>query len=134
MPLRCGEVFTCVHSLKPQKAWALILGLFSYMGLWIFTGIFSHCVVHVSNMCLYFITSNYWPFSYEMVSKREFISAGVYTDVVIGWVVSEASAPRAYWCASSTNCWSRRQSCSTWNVHIDYFYIWIYNIFKIHCD
>jgi hypothetical protein len=31
-----------------------------------------------------------------MASKMEFISAGEYTDVVIGWVVFEASAPRAY--------------------------------------
>jgi len=34
--------------------------------------------------------------SYEMESKIEFICAGEYTDVVIEWVVFEASAARAF--------------------------------------
>jgi hypothetical protein len=39
-----------------------------------------------------------------MVSKMELISAGVFTEAVIGWVVAEESAARAFWCTFTTNC------------------------------
>lgn len=52
----------------------------------------------------------------------ELICAGECTDAVMGWVVAEESATRAFWCISTTNWSSRRQSGSTWNADICQFY------------